>query len=472
MAIGYGLGIGLQAKPKDYVEILKAREAATQKANAAKAAKAAQQQQRSQDAFIRNMGSKNALPVQRALLDNIVTEFYDMIDEESTNDTPNYNKINEYTTKAMLQANEYAANYKKWERISQNAVKFGLTDAEVQAINQIEDPTEFATAISKSGSGLVSFDPNTRALSIEPIADYAPVGEVISGYVKKKGDLIRADSPYKTNKVTGGTESLFRIKPESADDFVAETINLASTDRDMYVFYRENNMLDKLPQIGTPEYSKAKTDYLKQQYIGATKDLTIQEMYRSPSNYSTTIINTPETEKAGTASIGKVRYNYGRAAGVKNLEWESSASFPVEDTELTGAIVAGTRNLNTLEEIQTSAGKLTSGEIYVAPTFTVDYPSDITDAAGKKVTYKAGEIVPSSLQDKVAGEGKLIYDKVAVGVKDDGTAVQIPWKSISNKWYIKAPTKNKQLIENEIKKLNETITKKSKPTSASDAGTY
>lgn len=471
MAIGYGLGIGLQAKPKDYVEILKAREAATQKANAAKAAKAAQQQQRSQDAFIRNMGSKNALPVQRALLDNIVTEFYDMIDEESTNDTPNYNKINEYTTRAMLQANQYAENYKSWQKISQNAVKFGLTDTEVQAINQIEDPTEFATAITKSGSGLVSFDPNTRALSIEPIADYAPVGELISGYVKKKGDLIRADSPYKTNKVTGGTESLFRIKPESADDFVAETINLASTDRDLRVFYRENNMLDKLPQIGTPEYLRTKTDYLKQQYNAATKDLTVQEMYRSPSNYSTTIINTPETKQGGVAVIGEQTYNYGYGSD----GFTTYGNYPGGTTQSVSGVRKGTRNLETLQPIKSEAGTFSSGNLYVAPVFNVPLNTNQKDKAGNLITYEVGEIIPNSLLQMSKDKGWVKYELVGIGefTPSGSTAkqpAQVFDQTVINNWYNTADKAEKERLNQELKRLQGTI--KSKSSGASSRGEF
>ena len=40
MELGYGLGIGLQVRPKDYVELVKSRDAAQAKGQAAKKAAA------------------------------------------------------------------------------------------------------------------------------------------------------------------------------------------------------------------------------------------------------------------------------------------------------------------------------------------------------------------------------------------------------------------------------------------------
>ena len=76
MELGYGLGIGLQVRPKDYVELVKSREAAQTKAQVAKKAAADKALERTYERFTKEVGGATVLPVNQSMYDSSIDDFY------------------------------------------------------------------------------------------------------------------------------------------------------------------------------------------------------------------------------------------------------------------------------------------------------------------------------------------------------------------------------------------------------------
>jgi hypothetical protein len=479
MAIGYGLGIGLQGTPKDYVDIIRSRDAAAAKNAAAKAAREAKNLERAQEAFTRKLATTKVLAIHQKTVDDLTAQFYDAVDKEADNDTPNINEINRLATEIGNKMNELAVTKSNWERIGKDAIAYGLTAEEAGLLSFESDPAVWEETLKKSGSGLVGFDPTTRQVVINAQKGYKPVGQIFNEYTNEgaNDNIYDYTKPVATSSRAGSKIEIFGVNPAVADAFAAQNLDNPFIDRDMFVEYR--NKGKSLPQIGTPDYATAKATYLKDKFNELSKNFQLERETRPAGQYKTTIINTPAQKAVGAPSYDKQTNTYlgGIKTGVSD-GYNVYGSFVSDLAASIPGIPYGAVSLDDHERVSGSLGTASTSTLYIVPVFKADTPSKILDKTGSPITFKKGEIVPVSMED--SQKNNLEYKMVGIGIVEpaagsNATAIsmQLPASSTIQAIKAKLSEQEKAAFERHIDDMNNTVNKLNKSISSggSSSGT-
>jgi hypothetical protein len=459
MAIGYGLGLAFQGTPKDYVELVKSKQAAQQKAALNKATKDAARLQRTYDDFIRQVGTSSVLPINEKDVMNELNTFRTVMDAETEKDSPDFNTVTQAATQAVFNIKQMAATKKSWDSIKANAAKYGLTQEESFAIDSETDPAKFANILSQNGSTLVNYDAQNNRISVAPISDYKPVTESLDTFLKNKmvyntPDVGKAERIAKTNITYYG------VDPGAKANWVRQNIDLPSTSRDFNVYLKAN----KLPIPATSEeYVATKAKYLGDLFEEDAKNRYVRDKVSEGKGLTINIGGDKETAP-GTAFIGDQDINYGPSN--LGLSVRTKASYTVANASSISGVPTNTINLTTFDDFTgINSATFSTATVYVAPVFNSDY---IAEYKGQKIPFKKGQVVPQQIENTVKKDGKLVYDKVGWGTVNipqgaQGVPVQIPPSQTVNAMYNTLDKAEKAQLEGEVRRLNAQIGRLNKP---------
>lgn len=268
MAIGFGLGLGLQGTPKDYVDLVKSREAAKAKAAAAKQAKDQTAVQRLYEKWTYSNKDRSFLPIQQEPADVIIQGVLDTFDEGLSSDTPNYTEIYRKVAQAQTQLNNFVAQKKYIDEINQDPYKRGFTPQAMQVVTTERDPERFAEQMSKVGVGF-SFDKNSRNIGFAALTDFPSntVDKQLEGYFQKLGESAYDPREIKAvNDVKGTRYEYYGLAKQAKDGFMSAALQNPGSRREFEMMYQSNNPDKPLIDVTTPDGLTAFNDYLNNKY--------------------------------------------------------------------------------------------------------------------------------------------------------------------------------------------------------------
>lgn len=398
MAIGFGLGLGLQGTPKDYVDLVKSREAAKQKAAAAKGAKDQAALQRQYERWTYSNKDRLFLPIQQEPADVIIQGVLDAFDEGLSSDTPNFTKINSKVAQAQIQLNNFVAQKKYIDEINQDPYKRGFTPQAMQVVTTERDPEKFAEQMSKVGVGF-SFDKNSRNIGFAALTDFPSntVDKQLEGYLKNLGESAYDPREIKAvNDVKGTRYEYYGLAKQAKDGFMSAALQNPGSRREFEMMYQSNNPDKPLIDVTTPEGFTAFNDYLNNKY-----DTYTESKLTSKSGRAEYVPSTPSASKEAVfKAVGYEDIDVRR--GAKKIR--SFSNQPIKS--VSSVTVPTTSGIVTLEQflpITKSGGKLSYSRFDVFPQLngkplTLDqiYDGDgLVDGINLKIgvvgTYDLGE---------------------------------------------------------------------------------
>jgi hypothetical protein len=393
MAIGFGLGIGLQGTPKDYVDLVKSREAAKQKAAATKGAKEQAAAQRLYEKFTYDLGKVTVLPIHEAERDKIVNEAFTLLESEMDSDVPNFNRANLAITQAKNQLNEIAAQKKSFDNFAVKGSDYGFSPQELQTVGSISDPKQMNDAISKVGVNTF-YDPNTNRFAFSPVFDYKPTDQSFNEHVGKVGKFLFNDASAGTKyreTINGKTYTYYGLNP----DFQASWVNAQMISPSSAVDFKRDrrNKGLAIPDLATPQGQGELKTFLENSYKEKALPL-LERVGTGKSGEFNVNIGGEDEYKPGKVST---EFTVNRMGGNAKLSWGSFGSFPV-DTEGVGKVATNLRNVTTLKPIDSSTGTFKSGTADLA---IVSSRKINLSMNGQAVTIEKGEVIPVELQKQV-----------------------------------------------------------------------
>jgi hypothetical protein len=459
MAIGYGLGLAFQGTPKDYVELVKSKQAAQQKAALNKATKDAARLQRTYDDFIRQVGTSSVLPINEKDVMNELNTFRTVMDAETEKDSPDFNTVTQAATQAVFNIKQMAAKKKAWDPIRPNAIKYGFTPEEVAAIDSETDPVKLQAILNENGSGLVNYDPTTNAMSFTPVSDFKPLGESLEDFFKvNSGQIFNTPETGKQTKIDKTNILYYGVDPNTKSIFVTENLNTPSANVNFETALRRSG--HPIPQRNTDEYLIKQTEFLGNAFEADAKNRYKREKIGSGATFNINIGG----DKGYTPGAISNTFQTNKMGGDANLSYGQFSSFPV-DTEGITNVPSNFRNSTTLEPISASAGKFKTGPAIL----TVVASRDINvNVRGKTETIKKGEVIPDQYQNQVYktyGSNAAKVGIVVVGefVPTGGGTTQPVFASSSEdaftRNYIDANKDGKPIVGKAYKDLMERLNK-------------
>lgn len=267
MAIGYGLGIGLQAKPKDYVEILKAREAAAQKAKAAKAAKDEAAINRLNEKFTYKMGEGKVLPWQQGEKDKLIIEWEKIAQEEAEKPDPDFNRLTRFTMDAMSKMTDMRVQYDDAHKFFINPTKYGFTPEESQMILGERDPQKVADFASKKGVGITIVDNRFIPTAVDGYSDNT-FDKTFYEWYRNVGDQSfdwgKEIKPSETGNVLGARYEYSGLSREAKDGFMINNANNPYLFREFVIEKTANT--GKRVDLNDPNLKNEYTAYISEKY--------------------------------------------------------------------------------------------------------------------------------------------------------------------------------------------------------------
>lgn len=454
MAIGFGLGIGLQGTPKDYVDLVKSREAAKAKAAAAKQAKDQAAAQRLYEKFTYDLGKVTVLPIHEAERDKVVNDTFAVLESEMESDTPNFNRANLAVTQARNQLNEIAAQKKAFDAVAVKGSDYGFAPQELQVVGSVSDPKQMNEAISKVGVNTF-YDPNTNRFSFSPVFDYKSVDQSFNEYVGKKQQLLfnEKESGQKMREVINGKiVEYYGLNPDAQAAWVNSQMISPSSVVDFKRDRRNKGLA--IPDLATPEGQGELRSFLENTYKEKALPLYQRKVYGKPGDIT---INVGGEEQFQPGAVS-TEFTENKMGGKNKLTWGSFSSFPIK-TEGVSKVQTNFRNVTTLQPIDVSTGTLKTGNADIA----IVASRDIEIKAGtQKETIKKGEVVPKEIQ-KYFNPNDLTVGVVIVGefTPSGGGPVQSVFVSTDeDKFtdaYYNGTEKKRSLITNAYKNLKNRV---------------
>lgn len=461
MAIGYGLGLAFQGTPKDYVELVRSKQAAQQKAALTKATKDAARLQRTYDNFMRQVGTSNVLPIDEKGVQEELDVFNTVMEQQTDSDEPDFNAVTQAATQSAFKIKQLAAKKKAWDPIRPNAVKYGFTPEEVAAIDSETDPVKLQKLLNENGSGLINYDPTTNAMSFTPVSDFKPLGESLEDFFTKySGQIFNTPETGKQTKIDKTNILYYGVDPNTKSIFVNENLNTPSANVNFETALRRSGQ--PIPQRNTDEYLIKQTEFLGNAFEADSKNRYKREKISSGGGINITIGGKDEVTP-GAAYIGQFDFNYGPESSTYKVN--AYGSYAIKDVSNTSFVRSNMRNIKTLDPLTSRGGEFTSGENIIAPLFNKEVTLNID---GKNRTFKKGEMVEASFEEQQKKAGNVTYGLTSVGKfipsgSKSEILVQIPSSSSLTQTYFELGDKEKPELLQEVQRLNEEIRKLNKP---------
>lgn len=406
MALGFGLGIGLQGTPKDYVDLVKSREAAKQKAAAAKGAKEQAAAQRLYEKFTYDLGKVTVLPIHEAERDKIVNDTFSVLESEMESDTPNFNRANLAVTQARNQLNEIAAQKKAFDAVAVKGSDYGFSPQELQVVGSVSDPKQMNESISKVGVNTF-YDPNTNRLSFSPVFDFKSLDQSFNEYVNKGQQLLfnEKETGQKMREVINGKiVEYYGLNPDAQAAWVNSQMISPSSQVEFKRDRRNKGLA--IPDFATPEGQAELRTFLENTYKEKALPLYQRKVYGKPGGITINVGGEEQFEPGAVST----EFTENKMGGKNKLTWGSFSSFPIK-TEGVSKVQTNFRNATTLQSIDVSTGTLKTGNADIA----IVASRDIEIKAGtEKETIKKGEVIPKEIQ-KYLKPNDLTVGVVIVG---------------------------------------------------------
>jgi hypothetical protein len=457
MAIGFGLGIGLQGTPKDYVDLVKSREAAKAKAAAAKGAKEQAAAQRLYEKWTYDLGKATVLPIHEPDRDKIVNDTFAVLESEMQSDTPNFNRANLVTTQARNQLNELAAQKKSFDNFAVKGSDYGFTPQEIAAVGSISDPKQMQEALSQYGVA-TGYDAASNRFSFNPDLNYKPIDQRFTDYVGDNNDFLFTDKlPKMTENVNGTTIEYLALNPNTEDAFVQSNLNNNSTFYDFKKYKLQ--MKEPMPVFNSPEYFQQVDGFLRSTYRTLSKPLARERATRPQTSFNFGGGAGDTTPEVGKFSNNFRSLNYG---GDRQLSYTSYGSFPLSG-QRSIPIPTNYRNIFTLNLEPGSQANLTQGTVELAEVAKRDFTLQLPNGEYKE--YKKGEVIPTEWLNKQSNPdyfvevGLLVTGTSRTGEK--GSAQQVAFSGgtqdsfTSN--YMKEGEKEKPALKQQFDNMRKTV---------------
>ncbi len=402
MAIGYGLGLGLQGTPRDYVELVKNREAARQKYQAEKQKKKADEVNEVMKNFMGKVPVETVLPVHKRAKEEAIANFWTTAMNNVGSDTPNMMEVYQASTDTISKLNDYNEQFKVMKQLQQNPGASGLFQNDIDIVSSVTDPVQLQKDLEEKGSGGLRYDANTGFFSIGKIGKFQPASAQLTDFVTKNKDLIFYDreqgAPQKF-KVNNTTVEYFGMDQGAKNMFMSSALsgdNFESIRRE----FRTNEISNgrKPPVQGSPEEVEAVKGYVSGLYDQAAATLLDDRNYTKSKGM--TIINNlgQDQKELGTPDFmpRQNRIYAENPAYPNGTTYTSLMTYQLPKTTVLRGVPSYARNVETGELIKNSQGEFSNGAIDA--TFLTTKPMTLKSSeTGQEIKLEAGTLITDDL---------------------------------------------------------------------------
>ena len=469
MAIGYGLGIGLQGKPKDYVDLAKSREAAKQKYQAEKIKKQGDDVNEVMKNFMGKVPVETVLPVHKRAKEEAIANFWTTAMNNVGSDTPNMMEVYQASTDTISKLNDYNEQFKIIKALEQNPGKSGLFQNDIDIVMSTKDPVEQARRLEEEGSGGLSFDPNTNFYSLKKIGNFTSASAQLNEFLGKNSDFIfynREQGKPQNFTVNGVNVEYYGMNPGAKDIFLNSALagdNYESNRRE----YRTNEMRNgrKPVKQGSPEEVEAVGAYVSNIYDESAKTLLNDRNYRESKGI--TINNMPPSQEKGEPGTvdfeqrqNRIYSKYKPYKG-KGTTYTSLFRFQIPQAKMPRSVPAYARNTDTGALLTTSQGDFRNGALEA--TFLTTYPVTLkSNITGQDIRLEAGTLITDDLMLEAALNdidfevATVTFGAFKEFTKDNEVPTYFKSKDTENQVYFEAMTKAEAVAFKEgVKKMKE-----------------
>lgn len=400
MGLGFGLGIGLQAKPKDYAELVKARESAKQKAIATKAAKDADKAQKLYEKFYFRNINNSYLPFQQEDAKNVVLELIDVFEKEAENDTPNMTALNTSVALAEDKLQKFVLQKKTADKFYQNPNAFGYGTEEIQAIYSDPDKNNVNNIIQEKGVG-IAYDPNTNLIQFRTVGDFDKlnVSSQLSNYFKSVGNNVYDPNNLKGEIQVADTKyRYFGVAAQAKESWLNSALINPGSAREFEFVYKAQNKT--LPDFNDPKVQAEFKEYLSNKYDDYIEPLVGTKV---GNRRAQTNIITPAAKKEKLDYLRTGGISYPAGPGGTDA-YETFGEVGVKEISVTTDVPAGTFDVNNFQPYQGGGGRINYSKFAVYPVKT-DNSLAIKSVYGKGFPRKLAVGVFATTDN---GEGLVI----------------------------------------------------------------
>jgi hypothetical protein len=456
MAIGYGLGIGLQGKPKDYVDLAKSREAAKQKYQADKIKKQGDDVNEAMKSFAAKAPVESVLPANQRAKEEAIARFYKTAMDNVGVDTPNMMQVYQSATQTLSELNDYNEQFKIFKQLEQNPGNYGLFQSDIDAVSKTNDPIELQKKL-REGVGGLDFDPQTGFLSVKKIGKFQPASTQLNDFVTKYKDFIFYDREQGTPqkfKINNTTVEYFGMDEGSKNMFLNAALagdNYESNRRE----FRANQITQGIvpPAQFSPEETEAVKGYVSSLYDQAAMTLLSDRNFNQQKGINITVNTGDEKSQDPGRPDLNPRQN---TIYAENPAYSSNGgttytalmTFQLPKATVLTSVPSYARNTNTGKKITESQGEFTNGSIQqvALTTKAVTLRSRLT---GKDIQLEAGTLITDDLLLEAALNGiDYEYTTAAFGAfkatgEDSAVPTYFKSKDTENAVYFESMAKDK-----------------------------
>lgn len=466
-----GLGLGLQGTPDMHLGMVKSRQAAKDKYDAAKQKKQADQIDRLYRDFTKSIEGKRYLPVDERNVNQASAEWYDFVRNQVESGNPDMNSISEMTYNVQSQAAKANAQREMFEKVMTNGRENGIFPEDLSPFLSESDPNKLEEA-SLKGSGAVGYNKQTKEIVYDLIPKYTPVEAQMQQFVKEYKDLIfnTTEMPAESYNINGQSIRHGYINPDTKSFFIDNATsgeNLRSLQRE-FSADPDNRGLPR-PDPTTEEGMNTLKNYAGEAFDSAANALLRQEIFKKPGQFRVNVFNQGEQKAIELVMTTPQKENIYEDADVKDgfgnkisFSATSQGGVVLPEQEYVTSIPTNTFNTQTRQRITASRGTIRGGSIGIYPVAKKSVRGRIPGIEGE-VEILAGEVIPNELLPIMVKAAGLTYKKmVKAEFIESGTKnaipVMFPATSEVEGLAFQGANKDKAaLIDNSVKQLNDLL---------------
>jgi hypothetical protein len=465
-----GLGLGLQGTPDMHLGIVKSRQAAKDKYDAAQQKKKGDQISRFYQNFTKSLEGKRYLPVDERRISESSAAWYDFVESQVESGNPDMNAISEMTYKVQSEAAKANAQREMYDKVATNPKNSGVFGEDLRVLQSETDPNKLEEA-AKSGSGSWQYNKQTGEVIWDLLPTYTPVEDQMQKFVKDNGQyiFIATEEPKEAFNIKGQSVRNIAINPAAKLMFVENATsgeNLRSTLREYSA--DPMNRGKGRPDPTTEEGMTTLQNYAGQAFDNAANSLLKQQIFKE-SKGITNIFNAGEQKAIELVMTTPQKENIYEDADVKDglgnkisFSVTSQGGAVLPEQEFVTSIPTNTFNTKTRQRVRSSRGTITGGimGIYAVAKKNVKGKIPGTD---REFEITAGEVIPNELLPIMVKAAGLTYKKMVkaefVPTGEKGAIpVMFPATSeVEGKAFLGANKDKAALIDNSVKQLNDLL---------------
>ncbi len=414
-----GLGLGLQGTPDMHLGIVKSRQAAKDKYDAAQQKKKGDQITRFYQNFTKSLEGKRYLPVDERRISESSAAWYDFVESQVESGNPDMNAISEMTYKVQSEAAKANAQREMYDKIATNPKDAGVFGEDLRILQSETDPNKLEEA-ARNGSGSWQYNKETGEVIWDLLPKYTPVEDQMQAFVKDNGQYIfvATEEPKEAFNIKGQSVRNISINPAAKLMFVENATsgeNLRSTLREYSA--DPMNRGKGRPDPTTQEGMTTLQNYAGQVFDNAANSLLKQQIFKE-SKGITNIFNPNEQKAIELVMTTPQRENIYEEADIKDafgnqieLSVTSQGGVVLPEQEFVTSIPTNTFNTKTRQRIKASRGTIKGGSIgiYAVANKTVRGKVPGTD---REFEIIAGEVIPNELLPIMVKAAGLTYKKM------------------------------------------------------------